>query len=745
MNETALSSSAAHLFELLAGFTLTPGQNAAVLALGEFLDEDEHDVFLLKGYAGTGKTFLIDALVKLLRHQRRSAFLSAPTGRAARIITEKTGQTATTIHSLIYDFDDIEELKTEGVEGSETYKVIVSLGVNDAPIDSVFVTDEASLISDQYSDAEFFQFGSGFLLRDLMHFINFDNNRHRKKLILIGDDAQLPPVGMSFSPALSPDYLRKAFGVRIREIELSDVVRQKAESGILKNVQPLRQSLKSDTFSKLSFETSLPDVSEIALPDLVPTFLASCNYKVNNRAVVITRSNAEAGRFNRSIREQLFPGMPEAAAGDKLMVVKNTKIQGLRISNGDFALVRSVSDERKTRTVRIRRKNEETSQVEEISVELAFREVEIGLRLIDGSAAFLTANIIENLLYADGPQLTSDEHKALYIDFKQRHGHLRRDRAAFSQAMLEDPYFNALRVKFGYALTCHKAQGSEWETAFVSCACLGNPLSRDNFRWLYTALTRARSRLYLLDPPRLAVGSGIKVAGGLGHGFFAAPQEFPIEKASSVGSRPSGAETLLAPTDDVAQAPSGGISQAMFNAVREALAGTDFAIEALEHYQYQEAYFIRRGTERARINISYNGRGRIARVLAVRDDDISADLVAALSGLVGEPLLVAPSAGSEAPSAAVHRPGPRFVHPFLEEFHIKLLALTQPHGIEVTGLDQKQWCQRYSFQSGGQQTQVDVFYNGRNVFAKCQPVGHVAEPSALLRKVMEILTVEMSR
>ncbi|MEZ5721682.1 MAG: hypothetical protein R3D59_08440 [Paracoccaceae bacterium] len=242
------------------------------------------------------------------------------------------------------------------------------------------------------------------MLRDLMHFVNFDNNKHRKKLILIGDDAQLPPVGMSFSPALSIDYLAENFGVRVFDYELTDVVRQKTDSGILRNVQPLRESLKSGVFNKLAFDAEPPDVDRIKMDQVVSTFLEASDNRVNNTSVVITRSNAEAGMFNRSIRERLFLGHPEAAAGDKLMVVKNTKVEGIRIANWDFAFVRSISDNRKVRRVTLRRKNEVTGAVEEILVELSFREAELGLRLIDGSAVFVTTNILENLLYEDRPQ-----------------------------------------------------------------------------------------------------------------------------------------------------------------------------------------------------------------------------------------------------------------------------------------------------------------------------------------------------
>lgn len=736
-----LKTTAEYLFHLLRDFDLTPGQDEVVIHLGNFLDSNSHDVFLLKGHAGTGKTFLIHALVKLLQAQRRTYALSAPTGRAAKVIQEKTQADASTIHGMIYDFDKIDEHKTEGVEGSETYKLIVRMSVNDAPADTVFITDEASLISDQYSEAEFFQFGSGHVLRDLMYFVNFDNNEHRKKLILIGDDAQLPPVGMTFSPALSKGYLVENFGVRVFEYELSDVVRQKADSGILRNVQPLRESLKRGVFNKLAFDTKLADVDRVSIEQVVSTFLEASGNRVNNSSVVITRSNAEAGMFNRSIRERLFLNQPEAAPGDKLMVVKNTKVSGIRIANGDFAFVRSISDDRKVRRVTLRRKNEKTAAVEEVPVELSFREAELGLRLVDGSAVFVTTNILENLLYEDRPQLSSDENKALYVDCCQRYAKLRKDPHAFRQALMNDPFFNALRVKFGYAITCHKAQGSEWDTAIVSCNSLGNPLAADNFRWLYTACTRAKSQLFLLDPPRIEVGSGIKPA-GVAPGLLGAPKNSANLATPAQKRLPTAVFEVNVPVpSDLATLVD--FREVIRRRVEALLRGAAIEIEGIEHNQYQEAYFFRHGESQARINICYNGKLKITRVIAAQSSGLTELLMAELSVMVGESCAAPPASNpGGAPSNGVQ--GANFTHQFLEEFDHKLSNLLHARAIEIVGLEQKQWFQRYSFQRNGEHASVDIYYNGKHVFTKCQPVGHVREPSVLLRDLIEILTVEMS-
>lgn len=737
-----LTSSAEYLFDLLRDYDLTPGQSEVVIHLGNFLDSDTHDVFVLKGHAGTGKTFLIDSLIKLLRAQHRTYALSAPTGRAAKVIQEKTQADASTIHGMIYDFDKIEEHKTEGVKGSETYKLIVSLSVNASPADTVFITDEASLISDQYSEAEFFQFGSGYVLRDLMNFVNFDNNKHRKKLILIGDNAQLSPVGMSFSPALSTDYLRENFGVRVFDYEFSDVVRQKADSGILKNVQPLRESLESGVFNKLKFDTEPTDVDRIGMDQVVSTFLEASGNRVNNTSVVITRSNAEASMFNRSIRERLFLGQPAAAPGDKLMVVKNTKVSGIRIANGDFAIVRSISDDRKVRWVTLRRKNEETGVVEEMPVQLSFREAELGFRLVDGSAVFVTTNILENLLYEDRPQLSSDENKALYVDFCQRYADLRKDQQAFRQALLDDPFFNALRVKFGYAITCHKAQGSEWDTAIVSCTSLGNPLAADNFRWLYTACSRARSHLFLIDPPKIEIGSGIKTA-GLALSLLNASTSPSSVEGIAAPRHLAAAEPESTALNDPGHPAPADFREAIRQRVEALLAGIAIEIEGIDHNQYQEAYFFRRGESQARINICYNGKLKITRVIAAQSDELTDLLMAELSGMVGESCAALPGS-TPGGAAASGVQGPSFAHQFLEEFHHKLSSRMKAHAIDVAGLEQKQWFQRYSFQRLGEHAALDIYYNGKHVFTKCQPVGNVLEPSVLLRDVIEILTVEMS-
>ena len=307
------------------------------------------------------------------------------------------------MHRTIYSFKDIREYKDADVDGTETYKFYAELSVNELPADTVFIVDEASMVSDAYSEAEFFRFGSGYILRDFLKYVNLDHNDHRKKVIFIGDDAQLPPVGMSFSPALDEKYLLREHSVRSTSYELTEVVRQKADSGVMGNSIALRNSLKKRVFNQLSVDFSTPDVQPVSHGDLMDRYLESCGGMINGESIVIAYSNADVAAYNRRIREHFFPGYEYVQAGDKVMAVSNSNAYGFFISNGDFGIVREVLGTTERRPVTIKRRNEETGQVESVSISLEFKDVVVGFRDLDGNAKFFEAKIIESLLYSDLP------------------------------------------------------------------------------------------------------------------------------------------------------------------------------------------------------------------------------------------------------------------------------------------------------------------------------------------------------
>ncbi|GAD61326.1 ATP-dependent DNA helicase [Aquipseudomonas alcaligenes] len=722
------------IHDAFAGYTLTNGQAELVKQIERFLASNTESVFLLKGYAGTGKTFITKGLTEYFRAIGRNYVLAAPTGKASKVIASKTQSPAYTLHKTLYAFDDMAEYLDEDTEGTETFKFYAKLAVNTLSVDTVYIVDEASMVADIYQEAEFFRFGSGYLLADLFEFVNLDHNDHRKKVIFIGDDAQLPPVGMNFSPALDAEYLLRHHRVRCSGYELSEVVRQKAQSGILANAQPLRQSLQSKVFNRLTMDLSYPDVEKVEHQALLQRYLDSCGGKINGESIVIAHSNADVGDYNRLIREHFFPGCAQVMPGDKVMAISNSNAYGFFISNGDFGLIREVLGEVEERSVKLKRRNPETAVVEEIVVPLRFRDVLAGFRDLDGTAHFFPAKIIEDLLYSKEPTLSSDENKALYLDFCMRHKHLPRRTKAFKDALMADPYFNALRLKFGYAITCHKAQGSEWNHVFVKCKSHQSQLTADYFRWLYTAITRTAHHLYLLGPPNHQPWSGIQMVANPALEMLGAAPSMPAAPAPSVAAPAAAAVSPPPPANTFGIPPSATTLLALLAEVRKLIAGRGISIEDVLHHQYQEVYLFSREGESARIDIAYNGKSKVTGVAAPYLSELSSELSAVLAELKGLPL----ASGGTAGVADAH-----FAKPFLNEFHAKVLSLCAGGGITLHKVVEQQWCQRYSFTREGAVAVYDIWYNSKDQFTKCQPVVAACSPGTLVAEVGQLLTAGM--
>lgn len=739
--------------DAFAEYSLNDGQAELVKQLGNFLSGKTESAFLIRGYAGTGKTFITKGLTEYFRSIGRNYVLAAPTGKASKVIAAKTRSPAYTLHKTIYSFKDIAEYRDDDVDGTETYKFYAQLAVNEMSADTVFIVDEASMVADVYNEAEFFRFGSGYLLKDFLKFVNLDHNDHQKKVIFIGDDAQLPPVGMNFSPALDADYLFREHGVRSTGFELTEVVRQKAESGVMNNSITLRKALKSATFNQLAVNLNYPDMAKVEHGDLMDRYLESCGGKINGESIVIAHSNSDVAGYNRRIREHFFPGCPEIAVGDKVMAVNNSGAYGFFISNGDFGLIRQVLGQTERRTVRLKRKKADGGDVENIDIELAFRDVEIGFKDLDGSNRFFYAKILEDLLYSDKPSLSSDENKALYLDFCIRNGHLKRGSLEFKNTLMADPYFNALRLKFGYAITCHKAQGSEWNHVFVKCKTHQSQLSAGYFRWFYTAITRTSQYLYLLDPPNLSLGSGIKVVQPPGIGL-------PSELESSGRFKPDEAsadKTAGAPEQTATDTASEGTPKtevaqeqgtntfgipstapfllALLGRVQDLIADTDIRVDGIGHNQYQEAYTFRQGEDFARVDIGYNGKEKITRVTSPHLSELSSQVVGLLAPLKGVPVARSPTVPAGEFS---------FEEDFLNQFHRRLIPLAQERGISIQNVVKHPWSLRYTFNREGEVAVYDIFFDGGSRFTKCQALITACSPGSLVGDVQVMLTEGLS-
>lgn len=719
-------------------FELNEGQTALVDRLGEFLDGNAESAFLLKGYAGTGKTFITKGLTEYFCAIGRNYILAAPTGKASKVIAGKTQSPAYTIHKTIYSFDDIAEYRDDEEDGTETFKFYAQLRVNTLSADTVYIIDEASMISDVYQEAEFFRFGTGFLLRDLLKFVNLDHNDHSKKVIFIGDNAQLPPVGMNFSPALDADYLLREHHVHSTSFELTQVVRQKADSGVIANAIPLRQALENKVFNRLSVDFKHSDVEEVQHKDLMDRYLQSCGHKINGESIVIAFSNSDVADYNRRIREHFFPGHPELMNGDKVMALTNSDVYGFFISNGDFGLIRQVLGTREQRIVTLKRKAPDTGRIEEIAIPLGFRDVEIGFKDLDGRPHFFRAKVLEDLLYSKEPNLSSDQNKALYLDFCIRNPDLQRKSLEFKNALKSDPYFNALRLKFGYAITCHKAQGSEWNHVFVKCKSHMSQLTPDYFRWLYTAITRTAKQLYLLDPPNHSPWSRTELVQNPGLGLMQGTGMSQAEKVSTAAPfsdahKDESPQTELTPSA-VEIPESAPFLRSILHAVQKLIEPTSITIDGIQHHHYQEAYVFKRGAEHARVDIGYSSRCKVKHIAAPQLNELGAEIVNLLSPLKGVPLVTTSSEGMGEVS---------FDEPFLNEFHQKVNGLSAEAGIVVRNVVRQQWSLRYTFTKGSEVAVYDVWYNGKGQIAKCAPLVTACSPGSLVGDVGILLTEGM--
>ncbi len=455
-----------------------------------FAGEDK--IFLLKGSAGTGKTTIIRLITDVLSRNNIKFSLMAPTGKAATVIQARTGHEARTIHLCIYMFNGLEEVKEDSKSSDEDDDVtpLYRFKTRDCEGTSILIVDEASMVSNNYSDSGILRFGSGYLLDDLVSFSGILRDDLGSKIIFVGDPYQLSPVGSGISVALDAGYLRENYNVGVDEGELFTPVRFGDSPGILQNATFLRDRLVSGVIGNIQIEERQGCSFLLAGEDVVGHYLDTFNQ--GRESVIISSTNADTYLYNTSVRDRLYGFEAPLRAGEKLMIVQNRHFpNGVVLLNGDIVTVSKVLEPQE---VHVRMKRGKAI----ITEDLHFRKVVIE---IPGQSRVesVTLMIIEDLLFGTGRDLTRNQIIALYVDFMKRHRGLKRKSAEFVNALAADELFNALRVKFCHAITCHKAQGSEWERVFVDPVTYHNSLSREYIRWLYTAVTRARTELIMLS------------------------------------------------------------------------------------------------------------------------------------------------------------------------------------------------------------------------------------------------------
>lgn len=450
------------------GFEPTEGQSVVLYHLAAFLlSQKENPTYILRGYAGTGKTSLVKTLVRTLPAIGMRYVLMAPTGRAAKVLSNYTGQNASTIHRKIYQAMTYPDGSIRIARAENKYK------------QTLFIVDEASMIGEQK------EFGGSSLLDDLLSYV-FSGEDCR--LLLIGDTAQLPPVESNESPALNCDYLKSQFPITAATYELTEVKRQALESGILYNATDIRELLSQNLY-----EYALPifhlqgfdDIQKIE-PETFEEMLHNAFANISdNEAVIVCKSNKRANMFNQAIRGRILNIEGEIATGDKLMVVKNNYFwaEGNNtisfIANGDMAEIRKIK------------------HFEDM---YGFRFADVELSFTDyPDAPNIEAKILLDTLNSNSPSLTNEESQQLFTAIEEDYMDIPNRRERYKE-MKKNPWFNALQVKFAYALTCHKTQGGQWNSVFIDSSLnLKETLEVEDLRWLYTALTRAQERVYFVN------------------------------------------------------------------------------------------------------------------------------------------------------------------------------------------------------------------------------------------------------
>ena len=420
---------------------------------------------ILQGYAGTGKTSVMSALVKTLPLFNYKYLLLAPTGRAAKVLSSYTQKSAFTIHKIIY------KQVADPKSGQLRFRRVKNYNK-----DTIFVVDEASMLSEGNS------FGETGLLKDLLAFV-FEHNSN--KLLLIGDTAQLPPVGQTFSAGLDKQHVEDVTGKKVLFAELNEVMRQNESSGILMNATELRKILVADKLDIRLRTNGLEDIFQMSAERLADGLNYAYDKFGMHETIVICRSNRDAVQYNKHIRDQLLFRSEEIEAGDMLMIVRNNYFyvpddapSGF-LANGDFVEIRKVVS------------------FEEL-YDLRFATLRLQL-INDQESEPFEAKVVLDTLHTNSPALTQDQNKELYEAVLEDYTDIT-DKKELNEALRIDPYLNALQIKFSYAITCHKSQGGQWQAVFVDQGYLTEELINTEFvRWLYTAVTRATTQLFLIN------------------------------------------------------------------------------------------------------------------------------------------------------------------------------------------------------------------------------------------------------
>lgn len=696
---------------------LSNDQKVALEKLDAFLSGSSH-VFMLKGYAGSGKTTILKGLVDYLSFIERPVCLMAPTGRAAKVIREKTGEEAVTIHKAIYNYDELVEVEGDDENKEKSFYYAYKIRNNSDVANKVFIVDEASMVSDSFSQGEFFRFGSGHLLNDLVYYSRITESTSNTKIIFVGDPAQLPPVGDNSSKAFDKEYLLLKFGLISEEIEMKEIKRYGGESGIMKIASRLRKSLTSGYFNDFNLNPNGKDVFNPSYE----AFLTTYN-QTSSRKIIVAYKNETCKKLNQQIRE-LKLGASELPIQNGDIVIIGANNYRKDIMNGEFAVVSSVDEITTTREIHIRGKK---------PVVLTWRSIELVFPDGETSGKVVRGQMLENFLYGEN-FLKPEEMQAVYIDFKNRHPNLKPKTDEFKDAIINDPYFNSIMLKYGYAVTCHKAQGGEWPAVFTFWdhdsregfdafrTPQGNrsKTNSDFYRWAYTAITRASEALYAVNPPYFNSYSTMtftdeSVINSLSEltGVSQHPEEVFLDDKIFTELTKLGLTKENLPVQD------------HFVKIMHLLGGHGIKITSWEKVGYEVRYSFEQDGKHAAVKTWLDGNDNFkGKFMEITKGTTSKELLNKVEGLIS----VLPNISVQRTIAETILDKIEFDAqveeklPFTKNLFDDLYEISKEFGITIQHIDHQHYKERYVFVRNSEKAEIDFEYNQKGFFGRVVPL-----------------------
>ena len=652
---------------------LTQEQQVVAEKFKEFLNSDNH-IFMIKGSAGTGKTTLLKCLIEEVSSRQIASLLMAPTGRASMILSDKTNVMASTIHRTIYLLNK-DKAKVEDA-------VLFGLRNNETPDNAIYFVDEASMISDIDSQEEFLKFGSGRLLHDLITYTNFKGSN--RKMVLIGDYAQLPPVGQNFSPALSEEYLRQEFGVLVQSVKLTTVVRQALDSGVYSNADTIRKSIDEGAYNQFGIINSA-DVVPFTAEDFLERYNAIKDAEGEDNVMVITASNAQALGYNEIIRRSIYgKSNLKLQVGDLLLVTQNNYSQENILFNGSFVRVCSVCDEVETLVALVGKDR----------IELNFRSIEV---LINERP--FRYYILDDFLTDREGKLNKCLRDALWANFEQRmrlEG-IYPNTEEFQMRKRIDTYYNALHCKYGYAITCHKSQGGEWNNVFVDMDAYMGRMTESYFRWAYTAVTRAKNRLlHTCSPAFNAINQ------------FVVKPIISCKAGGCLFNVPQGADR----------------KDVLFSKILELANSTETNCSESRNVAWQHRVSFTKLNESCMLSLWENSKHYTGKIDVV--NTTSSEYAQQCKELV-----------KKAMCSIDFVYMPKF--DFQAQMHAHIVDVINECGLCLTNVEQSNWCDEYYIATDAETAYIKFYYNAKNIFTYAQPYSTLGAEDQKLKTFIENL------